>query len=229
MGASLVSWQSHDCVCITLDSAHRYGCVLRVRGGARCPRVARAARHRGWNRQSWCRCGRELRGRANSACDARQPRPVTGKPASKAWQCWQGQAHGSITMASRTERRAQSNARLKQVVGVTDPAMPPKGHSPWNGKFAPRIRIPTTIVEAENDEVIPCASTEKLPRRFVPGVAKMTIIEGGDGWRSSFIRVVPFGAVFPHGTQIDPKANLCPLFETRFHSLPSNRTPARCR
>jgi pimeloyl-ACP methyl ester carboxylesterase len=47
-----------------------------------------------------------------------------------------------------------------------------------SGKFAPRIRIPTTIIEAENDEEIPHASTEKLLSRFEPGVAKMTVIEG---------------------------------------------------
>jgi pimeloyl-ACP methyl ester carboxylesterase len=47
-----------------------------------------------------------------------------------------------------------------------------------SGKFAPRIRIPTTIIQAENDEVIPHASTEKLHSGFEPGVAKMTVIEG---------------------------------------------------
>lgn len=47
-----------------------------------------------------------------------------------------------------------------------------------SGKFAPRIKVPTTIIKAENDEVIPHASTEKLLSRFDPGVAKMTVIEG---------------------------------------------------
>jgi pimeloyl-ACP methyl ester carboxylesterase len=47
-----------------------------------------------------------------------------------------------------------------------------------SGKFAPRIKIPTTIIEAENDEEIPHASTEKLLGRFGPGIAKMTVIEG---------------------------------------------------
>jgi len=35
-----------------------------------------------------------------------------------------------------------------------------------SGKLASRIRIPTTIIEAENDEEIPHASTEKLLKRF---------------------------------------------------------------
>lgn len=47
-----------------------------------------------------------------------------------------------------------------------------------SGKFAPRIRIPTTIIMAENDEVIPRSSTEKLLSRFDAGVATMSIIEG---------------------------------------------------
>lgn len=47
-----------------------------------------------------------------------------------------------------------------------------------SGKFAPGIRTPTMIIEAENDEVIPHASTEKLLSRFPSGVAKMTVIEG---------------------------------------------------
>jgi pimeloyl-ACP methyl ester carboxylesterase len=47
-----------------------------------------------------------------------------------------------------------------------------------SGKFAPGIRVPTTIIEAGNDEVIPHASTEKLLHRFAPGVATMTVIDG---------------------------------------------------
>ena len=47
-----------------------------------------------------------------------------------------------------------------------------------SGKFAPGIKIPTTIIEAENDEEIPHASTEKLLSRFDPGVATLTLIEG---------------------------------------------------
>ncbi|MEO6928163.1 MAG: alpha/beta hydrolase [Casimicrobiaceae bacterium] len=47
-----------------------------------------------------------------------------------------------------------------------------------SGKFAPGIRTPTTIIEAENDEEIPHSSTEKLLGRFAPGIATMTLIEG---------------------------------------------------
>ncbi len=47
-----------------------------------------------------------------------------------------------------------------------------------SGTFAPGITTPTTIIEAENDEVIPRASTEKLLRRFSPGIATRTRIDG---------------------------------------------------
>jgi len=47
-----------------------------------------------------------------------------------------------------------------------------------SGKYASGIRIPTTIIAAENDEVIPRASTEKLLGRFSKGIASMTVIQG---------------------------------------------------
>lgn len=47
-------------------------------------------------------------------------------------------------------------------------------------KYAPHVRIPTTIIAAENDEVIPRASTERLFASFPRGVASMTVIEDAD-------------------------------------------------
>jgi uncharacterized protein len=47
-----------------------------------------------------------------------------------------------------------------------------------SGMYAPRITIPTTIIAAEHDEVIPRASTERLLRRFSKDVASMTVIQG---------------------------------------------------
>ncbi len=45
-------------------------------------------------------------------------------------------------------------------------------------RYAPSVNAPTTIIEAENDEVIPRASTERLFSRFAKGVATMTVIPG---------------------------------------------------
>ena len=45
-----------------------------------------------------------------------------------------------------------------------------------SGKYASGITMPTVIVAAENDEVIPRASTEKLFARFSKGVATMKVI-----------------------------------------------------
>ena len=47
-----------------------------------------------------------------------------------------------------------------------------------SGKFAADVRIPTTIIQAENDEEIPHASTAMLLSRFARGVATLTLIEG---------------------------------------------------
>ena len=45
-----------------------------------------------------------------------------------------------------------------------------------SGKYVSKITIPTAIVAAENDEVIPIASTKKLFERFGKGIASMKII-----------------------------------------------------
>lgn len=59
-----------------------------------------------------------------------------------------------------------------------------------SGKFAPRISTPTTIIMAENDEVIPRTSTEKLLSRFNAGVARLRVIEGVGhndlGWNENY-------------------------------------------
>lgn len=45
-------------------------------------------------------------------------------------------------------------------------------------RHAPRITVPTLLIAAENDEIIPRASTEDLYARFTPGVASLQVIPG---------------------------------------------------
>ncbi len=45
-------------------------------------------------------------------------------------------------------------------------------------RYASRITMPTLLIEAENDEVIPRASTERLYTRFARGVASLEVIPG---------------------------------------------------
>lgn len=45
-------------------------------------------------------------------------------------------------------------------------------------KYAPSIKIPTSLSAAEQDQVIPRASSEKLLSRFSKGIASMTVIRG---------------------------------------------------
>ena len=45
-------------------------------------------------------------------------------------------------------------------------------------RYAPLIGVPTRILAAEHDEVIPRASTELLLTRFRPGIATYTVIPG---------------------------------------------------
>jgi pimeloyl-ACP methyl ester carboxylesterase len=47
-----------------------------------------------------------------------------------------------------------------------------------SGRHAPAVTAPTTIVQAEHDEVIPGASTQALAKRFRPGVATLTVVPG---------------------------------------------------
>jgi len=43
-------------------------------------------------------------------------------------------------------------------------------------RYAPRITVPTRLIAAENDEVIPRASTERLYTHFAKGVATLQVI-----------------------------------------------------
>jgi uncharacterized protein len=70
---------------------------------------------------------------------------------------------------------------LEEIAAALYPYLPVRWllldrYESW--RYAPRIKIPTTIVAAEDDEVIPRASTEKLFARFPAGIASMTVIEG---------------------------------------------------
>ncbi len=70
---------------------------------------------------------------------------------------------------------------IKEIAAAEYPYVPVKlllldRYESW--KYAPAIAIPTTMIAAQNDEVIPRASTAKLFARFHPGVASMRVIEG---------------------------------------------------
>jgi hypothetical protein len=45
-------------------------------------------------------------------------------------------------------------------------------------RYAPKIKIPTLLIAAQNDEVIPYASTKSLYDRFLPSVASMKQLPG---------------------------------------------------
>jgi pimeloyl-ACP methyl ester carboxylesterase len=45
-------------------------------------------------------------------------------------------------------------------------------------RYAPKLTVPTLLIAAENDEVIPRASTDDLYSRFKPGVASLQVIPG---------------------------------------------------
>ncbi|WP_418314936.1 alpha/beta hydrolase [Piscinibacter sakaiensis] len=47
-----------------------------------------------------------------------------------------------------------------------------------SGQVAAGIGIPTTLIAAEHDEIIPMSSTRKLAARFGDGVASLTVIRG---------------------------------------------------
>ena len=45
-------------------------------------------------------------------------------------------------------------------------------------RYAAQVRVPTLLIEAEHDEVIPRASSELLVTRFHPGVASLRVLAG---------------------------------------------------
>ncbi|TWC41565.1 hypothetical protein FBY03_102314 [Pseudomonas sp. SJZ079] len=47
-------------------------------------------------------------------------------------------------------------------------------------KYAPHIAVPTLLLAAEHDKVVPRASTERLLAHFAPGVASLKVIAGKD-------------------------------------------------
>lgn len=47
-----------------------------------------------------------------------------------------------------------------------------------SSRYAPSIRVPTLLISAENDELIPSASTARLLAAFAPGVAALEVIAG---------------------------------------------------
>lgn len=47
-------------------------------------------------------------------------------------------------------------------------------------RYAKAITVPTLLLSAENDEIIPAASTQKLLDHFAPGIARLEVI-GGEG------------------------------------------------
>jgi len=45
-------------------------------------------------------------------------------------------------------------------------------------RYAPKVRVPTHLIAAADDRIIPRASTERLLQRFAPGVAHLSIVPG---------------------------------------------------
>jgi pimeloyl-ACP methyl ester carboxylesterase len=45
-------------------------------------------------------------------------------------------------------------------------------------RYAPKVRAPTHLIAAGQDRIIPRASTERLLRRFAPGIARLSVVPG---------------------------------------------------
>lgn len=47
-------------------------------------------------------------------------------------------------------------------------------------RIAPNLEVPTTLIAAERDQIIPMASTQRLLAAFRPGVARLVVLPGED-------------------------------------------------
>jgi pimeloyl-ACP methyl ester carboxylesterase len=47
-----------------------------------------------------------------------------------------------------------------------------------SGRHAPQVKVPTLLVAAEHDEIVPGANTSALLARFAPGVATLEVLAG---------------------------------------------------
>jgi pimeloyl-ACP methyl ester carboxylesterase len=86
---------------------------------------------------------------------------------------------------------------LEAIAAAAYPYLPVKlllldRYDSW--KYAHLIKTPTTLIAAQNDEVIPRASTERLFARFPAGVASMVVVEGVGhndiGARSEYLKII---------------------------------------
>lgn len=66
-----------------------------------------------------------------------------------------------------------------------------------SGKYAAAVTVPTRIIAAERDEVVPRRSTEKLFHRFGTGVADMKIVTGAGhndiSWSPEYVKFLQGG------------------------------------
>jgi pimeloyl-ACP methyl ester carboxylesterase len=86
---------------------------------------------------------------------------------------------------------------LEEIAAAAYPYLPVKlllldRYESW--KYAPLIKMPTMIIAAQNDDVIPRASTEKLFAKFPAGVASMVVVEGVGhndiGAKSEYLKII---------------------------------------
>jgi uncharacterized protein len=94
---------------------------------------------------------------------------------------------------------------IEEIAAAQYPYLPVKWllldrYESW--KYAPHVRVPTTVIAAENDEMIPRASTEKLFAGFPAGVASMIVIEGADhnsiGMKTGYLKALQAALLKAH-------------------------------